>query len=286
MSWPEDRWWEPHLVPVSDGTRLAVRTGGGTGRPVVLVHGLASNALLWRAVAEGLAAAGHAVAAVDLRGHGRSDRPAHGHSTDQAAADLHDVVVDLGWGGDGPVIAGQSWGGNVAVRAAARHAYWHGLLCVDGGWIDLSERFASFDECWTALTPPGFGSATPDEVVTMLGSHLRGWPPHALEAVAGNLEPVDGRVRNRLGLDAHRAIVHSLWRDSPFADHAVISRPAHLMVAGRRSSPDAERALRTLGNGTISWYPEAHHDLHLQHPGLVLDQLTRLLCRVEGSNGT
>jgi pimeloyl-ACP methyl ester carboxylesterase len=290
MTWPPDDWWQPELLRVSDGTRLAVRRReGATGRssrPVVLVHGLASNALLWADVAEGLASGGHPVAVVDLRGHGRSDRPASGYSTQQAAADLHDVVKAMGWEEAGPVVAGQSWGGNVAVRAVARQRYWSGLLCVDGGWIDLSDRFASFEECWGALAPPGFGDATPEQVVTMLGVHLEGWPDNALRAVAGNLEPVDDRVRNRLALERHRSIVHSLFSDSPRADHAVVTVPAHLMVAGRLSSPDADRASQTLGNATISWHPDAHHDIHLQHPGLVLDQLTSLLERVEGSHRT
>ncbi len=44
--------------------------------PFVLVHGLASNARLWDGVATALVAAGHPVFAVDLRGHGRSSKPA------------------------------------------------------------------------------------------------------------------------------------------------------------------------------------------------------------------
>ena len=287
MTWPEDLWWEPELVPVSDGTRLAVRRRDGAGgdrrRPVVLGHGLASNALLWSGVADALHSAGHPVAVVDLRGHGRSDRPDHGYGTDPAARDLHDVVTALGWQDAGPVVAGQSWGGNVAVRAAAEHRYWAGLLCVDGGWIDLSGRFPSFEDCWAALTPPGFGDASPDEVLARLAGHLREWPAGALTAVAGNLEPVDGGVRNRLSLEHHRSIVHSLWSDGPAADHARIRTPTHLMVAGRTSSEDVEQARRALADATVSWHPEAHHDIHLQHPSLVVDQLSSLLTRVEGS---
>jgi pimeloyl-ACP methyl ester carboxylesterase len=268
---------------VTDGTALAVRVREGVGRPIVLVHGLASNALLWRDVAERLAERGHAVAAVDLRGHGRSDRPESGYTTAQAASDVSDVVHRLGWEERRPVVAGQSWGGNVAVRALARQDGWGGLLCVDGGWIDLSERFPSFEECWSVLAPPGFGDASPDEVVAMLSGHLQGWPHHSLEAVAGNLEPVNGRVRNRLTIERHRSIVHSLWSDSPFADHPAITAPAHLMVAGRTSSPDVDRALALLPDGTVSWHPSSHHDLHLQHPELVLDQMSALLDRVAGS---
>lgn len=286
MTWPDDRWWQPQMVAVADRTRLAIRIHHGAGRPVVLVHGLASNALLWRDVAEGLAAADHSVAAVDLRGHGRSDRPGAGYSTTHAAVDLDDAVRVLGWESQGPIVAGQSWGGNVAARVVARASHWRGLLCVDGGWIDLSRRFDRFDDCWHALTPPGFGNATPEEVIAMLRVHLQGWPTHALEAVVGNLEPVQAGVRNRLALDHHRAIVHSLWSDPPFDDLSAVSAPAHLMVAGRGAGDDVEGARQLLADATISWHPEAHHDIHLQQPEAVLNQLFALLRRVQGSKST
>ena len=62
------------------------------GRPpgFVLVHGLASNAQLWQGVAEALSdgGAGHAVTAIDLRGHGESDASSSGYDTATAAADV------------------------------------------------------------------------------------------------------------------------------------------------------------------------------------------------------
>ena len=96
MSWPEDDWWTPQAVTLPDGTALAVRSRVGEQRPLVLLHGRASNALLWRDGAEQLQAHGHGVMAVDLRGHGRSDRPPDGYSTTQAARDICDVVELLG----------------------------------------------------------------------------------------------------------------------------------------------------------------------------------------------
>lgn len=47
---------------------LGARSWPGGGRPVLLVHGLSSNARLWGGVANQLSAAGHPVVAVDLRG--------------------------------------------------------------------------------------------------------------------------------------------------------------------------------------------------------------------------
>jgi hypothetical protein len=117
----------------------------------------------------------------------------------------------------------------------------------------------------------------------MISAHVRGWPPHALGAVLGNLEVHQGQVRNRLSRDHHRSIVASLWGDNPAHDYALIRRPVHLMVAGRSSSPDVSKAEQQLADVSVSWHPEAHHDIHLQHPEQVTQQLGALLGRVQGS---
>ncbi|MFF1416838.1 alpha/beta fold hydrolase [Streptomyces sp. NPDC058280] len=62
---------------VSDGVRLACTDHGGTGRPVLLLHGLAGHTAEWDSLARLLLPA-HRVVAYDARGHGASDR----HPTD------------------------------------------------------------------------------------------------------------------------------------------------------------------------------------------------------------
>ena len=51
---------------------------GHGGRPIVLLHGLGTSSFLWREVAPELARASHTALAVDLFGHGESDRPYDG----------------------------------------------------------------------------------------------------------------------------------------------------------------------------------------------------------------
>jgi pimeloyl-ACP methyl ester carboxylesterase len=281
--WPTDSWVVPEPVPVTADIDLGVRLLEGEGQPVVLVHGLASNALLWRGVAESLHAQGHAVACVDLRGHGRSDRPDHGHTTAQAATDLNACMSSMGWAERRPVVAGQSWGGNVVLKAAQLSDQWGGVAAVDGGWIHLGRRFDSFDSCWQQLAPPDLGGRPPHEVLAWISNMVSTWPPGALEAVAGNLEVVDGRVRNRLALDHHRSIVHSLWSDDPADVYAGVGAPVSLVVAGRSASDDVDAAAAALPDCTVSWYPEAHHDIHLQSPDVVSGELRDLLMRVKGS---
>ena len=61
------------LVATGTGVRLRVVRWGDpathSGKPIVLVHGLASNAMLWEGAALALVKLGHPVIAVDLRGH-------------------------------------------------------------------------------------------------------------------------------------------------------------------------------------------------------------------------
>jgi pimeloyl-ACP methyl ester carboxylesterase len=281
-TWPADDWVTPDAVTLGDGTRLAVRRLAGGDTPVLLVHGLASNALLWRSVAERLTTGGVDVAVVDLRGHGRSERPSHGHSTVQAARDLGEVVAALGWSQSEVVLAGQSWGGNVVLRAAAEGT-WAGALAVDGGWIHLGSRYPTFELCWAELAPPGFGTRSPEKVVEMIGSMVSDWPAGALSAVLGNLEVAGGRVRNRLATESHKAILHSLWLDDPTELYANIQAPVHLLVAGRSASPDVDAAVHGIPDATVSWHPQAHHDIHLQQPDVVTGLLREVIGRVEGS---
>jgi pimeloyl-ACP methyl ester carboxylesterase len=281
--WPADSWVEPVNQRVSDGTSLAVRLLPGDGHPFVLVHGLASNALLWRGVAEQLNSHGHPVACVDLRGHGRSERPHEGYTTAAAAHDLGTLLTTLEWDDRRPIASGQSWGGNVVLRAAHDDPHWGGVVAVDGGWIHLRRRFDSFDVCWKNLAPPDLGQRAPEEVLGFISAMVATWPSGALEAVVGNLELVAGRVRNRLARDHHRSILHSLWADDPTELYRAIAAPVHLMVAGSTSSADVDEALAALPDATVSWHPDAHHDIHLQHPEVVTDHLLGLLTRVEGS---
>ncbi|MFF0477066.1 alpha/beta fold hydrolase [Streptomyces sp. NPDC004284] len=58
-----------------DGVRIAYRVAGPEdARPVVLVHGRGDDSTTWTGITEDLAA-DHRVYALDLRGHGLSDRP-------------------------------------------------------------------------------------------------------------------------------------------------------------------------------------------------------------------
>jgi pimeloyl-ACP methyl ester carboxylesterase len=108
--------------------------------PMLLVHGLASNARLWDGVAKHLVDLGHYVVAIDQRGHGQSSKPDDGFDMSTVAHDLELFITQLEL--DRPVVAGQSWGANVVIELAARAPHLvRGVCAVDGGTIQLQNIF-------------------------------------------------------------------------------------------------------------------------------------------------
>ncbi len=243
---------------------------GGTGRPVLLVHGLSSNARLWDQVAEDLARAGHPVVAVDLRGHGRSAAVDAGPAdpTRQAADDLSAVCAGLGW--TEPAVAGQSWGGNVVLQLAADHPdLVHGLALVDGGWLHLSDRFASLDDAWAVLAPPVFAGLTAPALRARLRTGHPAWSDAAIEATAANLqEHADGTVTPWLARERHRQIVASMLAQRPRELYPLVRCPVVLMAAGD-GGPLVTEAAAALKDARVVAFPGGDHDLHAQQPAHV-----------------
>ena len=269
--------------------RLAIRRTGPLAsdgrRPVLLVHGLASNARLWDGVAHHLAAAGHPVVAVDQRGHGRSAIPAGGYDTETCAADLAALIEALGWVGDlAPVVAGQSWGANVVLTLAARHpAATAGIALVDGGWIRLGGRFETFEQCWQLLAPPSFEGVQYDDLAEGIAGAHPDWPPEAIAGTLANLvRSDDGSTRARLSREHHRSILHSLWRGDPRTLYPLVDVPAVLMPAGVNVDAGAViEAAGAIADCTVSEYVGADHDLHAQHPARCALDLQNLAGRAD-----
>ncbi len=76
-------------------TTLHVDDTGGSGRPVVLIHGWPLSGESWSEQVPALERAGYRVVTYDRRGFGRSDKPARGYDYDTLADDLHTLVVEL-----------------------------------------------------------------------------------------------------------------------------------------------------------------------------------------------
>jgi len=99
--------------------RLHVDDTGGTGRPVVLIHGWPLSAEAWKAQVPILRDAGYRVISYDRRGFGRSDKPADGYEYDTLAADLAAVIEERDL--KDVTLVGFSMGGGEVARYISNH---------------------------------------------------------------------------------------------------------------------------------------------------------------------
>ncbi|MFB7011881.1 MULTISPECIES: alpha/beta fold hydrolase [unclassified Streptomyces] len=93
----------------------------GTGPLVLLVHGFPESWYSWRHQLPVLAAAGYRAVALDVRGYGRSSKPA-----DTDAYRMLDLVEDnvalvRALGEENAVVVGHDWGSNIAAASALLH---------------------------------------------------------------------------------------------------------------------------------------------------------------------
>jgi pimeloyl-ACP methyl ester carboxylesterase len=100
-----------------DDVALHVTTAGA-GRPVLLLHGFPDSAQLWRRQIDTLARAGYRVIAPDLRGFGKSSKPAEVAAYRMPIL-IGDVVslLDL-YGVESAAVVGHDWGAVLAWQLA------------------------------------------------------------------------------------------------------------------------------------------------------------------------
>ncbi len=103
----------------TDAVRLHIEDSGGSGRPVVLIHGWPLSAQAWEPQVAVLQAAGYRVVAYDRRGFGRSDKPESSYSYDVLADDLQRVMQQCGL--QDVTLVGFSMGGGEVARYVTRH---------------------------------------------------------------------------------------------------------------------------------------------------------------------
>ncbi|MGW3368427.1 alpha/beta fold hydrolase [Streptosporangium canum] len=93
----------------------------GSGPLVLLVHGFPESWYSWRRQLPALAQAGYRVVALDVRGYGRSSKPAAEDSYRMLALVEDNVALVRALGEESAVIIGHDWGSNIAATSALLH---------------------------------------------------------------------------------------------------------------------------------------------------------------------
>ncbi|GII88809.1 hydrolase [Sphaerisporangium siamense] len=199
-------------VQVADDVALSVAVGG-SGPPIVLLHGFPQTHLMWRHVAADLAA-DHTVICPDLRGYGASDKPVddgggtYGKRT--MAADV--VALARALGHERFALAGHDRGALVAFRAGLDHpaAVTH-LAC-----LDVLPTLDMWDVMHGTSAAVGFHlylmAQPPDLPERMIAAAPDVFFAHFLDIWAQNPEAVPAEVRAAY-LDACRDAVPSIVAD-------------------------------------------------------------------------
>jgi pimeloyl-ACP methyl ester carboxylesterase len=270
-------------LPATDGVQLHTLVwddGVAGATPVLLVHGLASNCRTWEAVGQRLHRLGHPMAAVDLRGHGRSDKPDHGYDFTTMGDDLVAVIDALGY--RRPVVAGQSTGGNLALDLGLRFPdLVAAIVGVDGGSIELQDRWPEWDDCAATLAPPRLAGLPAADIVAHLRRAHPSWDDAGIEATLANMEVLpDGTIRPWLTFDRHMAILRALWQHRPSKVFPDLHVPLHLLLVDDGDDwavAKRAEAARAEGYGVrVRWFPGADHDVHVERPDEVADEIHRV----------
>ena len=146
---------------------LFYEEAGGDGVPVLLVHGWCCDHAYLEPQFEHFANRGHRVVAVDLRGHGRSDKPRESYTMRLFADDLAWLCEQIGLAK--PVVVGHSMGGIVAFDLAARYPDLPaGVVMLDAAVVLPSETRAAIPGFLEKLRSPGYREALRDYVENSL----------------------------------------------------------------------------------------------------------------------
>jgi haloacetate dehalogenase len=168
---------------------------GGSGPPLLLLHGFPQTHLMWRDVAA-LLARDFTVVCADLPGYGQSGCPPSdadhtAYSKRSMAKDLVDVIDALGF--DRCRVAGHDRGGRVAYRMALDHPERVERLAVldvlpiDISWERADARLTLGFWPWSLLAQPGplperLLRAAPDAVIDDALGGAWGTPAEAFDA--------------------------------------------------------------------------------------------------------
>jgi pimeloyl-ACP methyl ester carboxylesterase len=263
------------------GLRFHYRDWGGNGQPLLLLHGLASNARIWDLTAP-LLAGGFRVVALDQRGHGLSDKPDGGYDFASVSGDLAAFVQALGL--KRPALAGHSWGANVALQFAAdRPDGVSALALVDGGFLELSAfEGMTWERTVEVMSPPPLAGMKLEAFL----QGARNWPGLAelwnddvQEIVLANFRiDEEGRIYPHLSRDNHLKILRSLWDQKPSALWSRIRCPT-LLVPAALDHPDPRNAVwmehkrkgialaeQRAPSVKVTWMNDTVHDVPLQRP--------------------
>ncbi len=166
----------------TDGLSLAYDDDGGSGDPVVLLHGLGASRTHWDGSRAALLDAGYRVVRMDLRGFGDSELPPADYPFSALIDDFGALLGEVGLGGTPIHLVGHSLGGMIAQRYVLDHPADVDSLTLCSTMSHLGRRATAFARALILLSRSGFDAAVADaetrtEIERILGEAFHTPPP-------------------------------------------------------------------------------------------------------------
>ena len=137
-----------------DGVRLAYAETGSGAPPLLFVHAWSADRTTFAPQLEHFGRS-HRAVAVDLRGHGDSDKPEEPYTAELFADDLAWLAGELGL--ERPVVVGHSMGGVIALVLAASHPdLVSGVVALDSPIIPSKELLAAVPMLMEGMRSPAY----------------------------------------------------------------------------------------------------------------------------------
>jgi pimeloyl-ACP methyl ester carboxylesterase len=227
------------------------------------------------------------VVALDQRGHGASEQPGSGYDFATLGRDLSAALAALGI--ERPVLAGHSWGANVALQYAAdRPGALAGLALVDGALLGVAEWAGpTLDEARRRLAPPRFAVPLTDWLARAgrFDAGGSGGQPWVRDYLRAGVDVDDqGVARSRFQFDNHMQVVDALYGQRPPDLYPLVDCPVLLCPAAdpaadathaQAKRDAAVRATGLLPSATLTWFEDTMHDIPLQRPAELAAELAR-----------
>jgi esterase len=270
----------PTPDPLLAHTRVAAKDREPE-RWLLVLHGIYGSGRNWGTIARRLVEARPEWGAllVDLRNHGGSRGFAPPHTVAAAAADVERLVRHLDF--HAAAVLGHSFGGKVALTYAAGHGGELRQVWVMDSTPAVREPEGS---AWRMIEtvralPAEFASR--QEAVD--GIVAAGYPDGVAQWFAINLEPVEGRYRWRIDLDAMEEMLRDFFRTDlwPTVERPPEGVEIHFVKATRSNTLDeasVRRVEAAAATGRVHLHHlEGGHWINTDNPEGVIDLLGRLL---------
>lgn len=258
--------WTSHIADL-DGVRIRYLDNGGTGPVLVCLHGTSMTAHAWGHLAASLRD-GYRVIAVDMRGHGASDRPSSTYTIKELAEDIGKLAAKLDL--KGITLVGSSVGNQVAVSfAAANPGRVAGLILSDPSFFVSDGEIVKYLRSHhtrrrnypTLAEAEAFARALPQR--SGLSDEL-----HRLANQGDFRKEADGSWSWAYDLPAITKVFLNLSTDQS-ADIAAIEAPVLVLNADRSNVLSANQAGELAGkfpNATLEMVQNSNHTIWGDQP--------------------